>query len=638
MRRKLAVSILAIVFVVFSASAVFSSSHTVLYPDLMENYNWTRGCTPTATAMVLSYWDNYVDGIGKYTYGRLIDYYVGLNGCDNIPNLIDQLADAMQTTPNGGTLLQNVDPGIETVTNGWNFYNFSATTSTYGDCNDSCWNLIKKEIDNNRPFAWHLHGATVGHSTAAFGYTDNGYVMLYDTWDSCPVFPFTQYTEFWYYRQWFHGDDGKSVTSVIPGGEGGQDLLLYRPADGDNLVAGIPYTIHWYQWGEAISHVTIEYSADDGRSWNVVVRNLQSAGEGWHNYTWTVPCVSTQTARVRIAGYRQVLFIMFPTAGDGSFDTFSINSKHLAVPSNVRVNKTASVRPDETYILSWDPVTYANSYDVYENGKRTNVGNVTSKKYSKTKLGIYKYRVRAKNACGAGDKSGTVSVKVSTFVAVWPGDLDNNGIVEAKDVLPLATYWYQTGIERDAVDIRWASHTVENWDDFAATFADADGSGRVDMGDFLSICLNWGKTNGGTGMSCDIADGREPRRDVLEALYQRVKDARSGPKYEIRSYLEGELGITPPASYMLGQNFPNPFNPATTIWYQVPAVSDVYLTVFNVNGQRIRVLAQGVHNPGEYSVVWDGKDAHKREVSSGIYFYKLVAGDFTCTKKMVLIR
>lgn len=84
---------------------------------------------------------------------------------------------------------------------------------------------------------------------------------------------------------------------------------------------------------------------------------------------------------------------------------------------------------------------------------------------------------------------------------------------------------------------------------------------------------------------------------------------------------------------------PNPFNPSTAIWYDVPANSgDVTLRVFDVSGRFVRTLVDGQQAPGRWMVTWDGRDAHGRSVSTGIYFYRLEGGGFSATKKMLLLK
>ena len=93
-----------------------------------------------------------------------------------------------------------------------------------------------------------------------------------------------------------------------------------------------------------------------------------------------------------------------------------------------------------------------------------------------------------------------------------------------------------------------------------------------------------------------------------------------------------------PTATALYQNFPNPFNPATQIRYYLNRDSDVRLAVYDVLGRQIAVLVDGKQSAGDRSVIWNGVDGAGNQVSSGVYFYELVAGDFVQTRKMVLLR
>ncbi len=92
-----------------------------------------------------------------------------------------------------------------------------------------------------------------------------------------------------------------------------------------------------------------------------------------------------------------------------------------------------------------------------------------------------------------------------------------------------------------------------------------------------------------------------------------------------------------PLTFSLQQNFPNPFNPTTTIALNMPVESDYSITVFNVAGQKVREFA-GHSAAGVLEVVWDGTDANGSTVASGIYFYRATTDNFSETKKMVLMK
>jgi len=88
-----------------------------------------------------------------------------------------------------------------------------------------------------------------------------------------------------------------------------------------------------------------------------------------------------------------------------------------------------------------------------------------------------------------------------------------------------------------------------------------------------------------------------------------------------------------PASTSLSQCYPNPFNVGTVIEYQLPVASDVKLEIFNIIGEKVATLVKGTEEAGYKSVTWDASN-----VSSGIYFYKLSAGDYTETMRMMLVK
>ena len=88
-----------------------------------------------------------------------------------------------------------------------------------------------------------------------------------------------------------------------------------------------------------------------------------------------------------------------------------------------------------------------------------------------------------------------------------------------------------------------------------------------------------------------------------------------------------------PVHFALEQNYPNPFNPATTINYQLPTSSFVVLNVYDLLGREVRTLVNERQAPGNHSVMFDASS-----LSSGVYLYRLVAGTYHNTKKLLLLK
>ena len=93
------------------------------------------------------------------------------------------------------------------------------------------------------------------------------------------------------------------------------------------------------------------------------------------------------------------------------------------------------------------------------------------------------------------------------------------------------------------------------------------------------------------------------------------------------------LDVNQANNFELSNNYPNPFNPSTTISYSIPKQNNVTLKVFDVLGSEVATLINKEQTQGNYEVEFDGAD-----LTSGIYFYRLRAGDFVETKKMILLK
>lgn len=338
-----------------------------------------------------------------------------------------------------------------------------------------------------------------------------------------------------------------------------------------------------------------------------------------------------------------------------------------------------------------------------------------------------------------------------TGLIVWPGDTNNDKIVNQADVLPLGLHWSRTGPARANASSAWSGQVATPWSPEAATYADANGDGMVNQADVLPIGLNWGRTHttaplinaeGGektaisktfaailrTAIIGDANPGQEVWVEVhieqaanlfgnaFELLYtpaalvdpQNVvagsflgenvvfyshTDKRAGkiglgltrkagqpgvhgagvvvkikmrlsnsarPGDAIMFTLQNAVANDPagqtisagvsssqftvggavlqqnsslPETFALHPNTPNPFNPTTTLHYDLPESREVQIEILNVLGKRVRLLVSEFQAAGRYSARWDGRDENGREVASGIFICQLRAGNSSATSE-----
>ena len=96
--------------------------------------------------------------------------------------------------------------------------------------------------------------------------------------------------------------------------------------------------------------------------------------------------------------------------------------------------------------------------------------------------------------------------------------------------------------------------------------------------------------------------------------------------------------LAAPLRLALHQNVPNPFNPSTAIGFDLPARDEVRLAVFDLAGRLVRELHRGVLEAGRHSIAWDGQGGDGQPAGSGIYFARLTVGDWSATRKLLLMK
>lgn len=143
-------------------------------------------------------------------------------------------------------------------------------------------------------------------------------------------------------------------------------------------------------------------------------------------------------------------------------------------------------------------------------------------------------------------------------------------------------------------------------------------------------------TQGNLGVSLVFRTKAEIENSYIDVTEAQLQDG-SYSLNQVASLGSAQVQ-TRPEIFGLADNYPNPFNPETTLKYQLPEAADVKLEVYNVVGQVVRTLIADHQNAGRYVVQWDATNDNGQALSSGIYFYHIQAGDFQKTKKMLLLK
>ncbi len=149
----------------------------------------------------------------------------------------------------------------------------------------------------------------------------------------------------------------------------------------------------------------------------------------------------------------------------------------------------------------------------------------------------------------------------------------------------------------------------------------------------------------GSGIEGWGVSGLHVQNDTLYAAgdfhFAGGKPSRNFATFDLKQLtgeVSGEPKEVPPTTITLRQNYPNPFNPSTQISYNLSNASNVELTIYNIQGQKVKILLNKFQIAGEKTIVWDGKDNSGTAVTSGVYIYHLRTGGSHETKKMILMR
>ena len=223
-------------------------------------------------------------------------------------------------------------------------------------------------------------------------------------------------------------------------------------------------------------------------------------------------------------------------------------------------------------------------------------------------------------------------------VMVYPGDTDNNGIVDEYDVLPIAVYFQESGQLSDTtISYNWNPRIIPPYENISVTFADANGDGIVNQEDVIGIGVNWGNTHNNADVSY-ISDINDPAfiPENMNSFKQIYHSLSGGGEANdaIRNLLRKLIGEMVPLKFELMQNFPNPFNSGTQITFSLPSETEVYLSIYNLLGQEVLTpIVSQIHQAGTHTY-----ELRDNNLESGVYFFQIKTENNFSTKKMILLK
>lgn len=392
-----------------------------------------------------------------------------------------------------------------------------------------------------------------------------------------------------------------------------QVVSVVAPNGGENWNYSSIRNITWT--AANFASVKIEYKTSPTGAWQTIAASVPSTSSP---YAWTIPNAPSSQARVRISDATDG----FPS--DTSDGVFSITVANFAAnPNSIAFGAVGINRVRQELIQ----ITNAGTAPLVISSATTNTSNFIAARTSFTipagqtdTLGV-NFRPTA-----VRDYVDTLRLGTNAPIGVARIPLSGNGILAAA-----VTVTAPNGGEQ------WRAGTVQNvrWN---ATLVD-----QVTLQYRILPTVVWRTIATNVPAAPGQYAWTVPNYPAQEALVRAISSSdgtvqdESDSPFMILSPTDVVQEQGMPATFELAQNYPNPFNPSTKIIYGIPKESRVKLTVFDALGQELAVLVDQSQPAGRFSVEFSTASA-KREMSSGIYYYRIEAGDFVQTKKLILLK
>jgi hypothetical protein len=393
-------------------------------------------------------------------------------------------------------------------------------------------------------------------------------------------------------------DQSNSTFTISPQAS----ITVTQPNGGEVWQAGSTQNILWSSTG--VADVKIEYSTNTGTSWNTIIAQTNAASG---TYSWLIPNTTSTNCLVQISN------AVNPTTKDQSNSTFTISQ-----PASITVTKPNGGEiwfVGSNQNIQWTSSSVSNVKIEYSTNNGTSWTTIATQ--LSAAAGSYLWNI-------PNTPSLNCLVKISDAVNSLINDQSNS--IFSIELQPALTVVKPNGGEIWDIgtkqNIQWTSINVA---EIKIEYTTNNGSNWIEV-------VNRVSTSGG------IYQWTIPNTPSTNCLVRVSSFADANVKDQSDNVFKIQIPVSVndeniSYEFQLYQNYPNPFNPETVISYQLPAYSFVTLIIYDPLGNEIEKIVNEMQAPGKHNVMW-----RQKNISSGVYYCRLISNNYSATKKMILLR
>ncbi|MBN1153867.1 T9SS type A sorting domain-containing protein [candidate division KSB1 bacterium] len=351
-----------------------------------------------------------------------------------------------------------------------------------------------------------------------------------------------------------------------------------------------------------------------------------------HDVRFNVLSVAAETANGFVKITSPIVVLTLPDTTAASLDTIlvpvkisevagkEVKSVNMMISFDPTVLDAVSISTTNTLVSGWTNI----AFNDFSNRSHIIMSGSNALSEDGTLINI-KYAVN-----GADGSGTTLAFMTAIFNTGSPVVVKNNGYLSVEGVIPVELASFAATEVKGDVILNWQTLSESNNYGFQIERKNSEGV------TWSSIGFVKGHGTSQTPREYTYID----RPAAASTYFYRLKQVDFDGSFAYSP--EAKVTLSVPDNFMLAQNYPNPFNPVTHIDYELPDIGgsemQVELAIYNLLGEKIRTLVSEKRSAGYHSETWDGKDDSGNRVTTGIYVYRLKAGEFVSTRRMAYLK